>query len=170
MASVKWEALGHGVTRSKRRVMQWLRTAAENGHADACSQLASSMYEDTPYARVVGHVEEATRVATPIGVMEGHDIPPDVMAGVVHWFSKGGYHAVDELGVCRREALEGSKFCFNEGCEVLGQLKEFKVCPQCKTARYCSAACQKGDWNAGGHKDKCGTTAAHGKYSEYDLY
>jgi hypothetical protein len=42
-------------------------------------------------------------------------------------------------------------------CEVVGHLKEFKVCPRCKTARYCGDACQKQDWNAGGHKDKCGT-------------
>jgi len=48
--------------------------------------------------------------------------------------------------------------CSNcEGCEVVGQLKDFKFCPQCKAARYCGAACQKQDWTTGGHKDKCGT-------------
>jgi hypothetical protein len=57
----------------------------------------------------------------------------------------------------RRKALEGEKHCHNDGCEVVGHLKEFKVCPQCKTARYCSDACQKQDWNAGGHKELCGT-------------
>jgi hypothetical protein len=32
----------------------------------------------------------------------------------------------------------------------VGHLKDFKVCPQCKTARYCGAACQKEDWTAVG--------------------
>jgi hypothetical protein len=57
----------------------------------------------------------------------------------------------------RRASLEGAKFCQNETCEVVGLLKEFKVCPQCKTARYCGDACQKQDWIAGGHKEMCGT-------------
>ena len=47
------------------------------------------------------------------------------------------------------------------GCEVVGHLKDFKVCPQCKTARYCGDACQKQDWTTGGHKKTCGTYAAH---------
>jgi hypothetical protein len=39
----------------------------------------------------------------------------------------------------------------------MGHWKEFKVCPQCKTARYCGDECQKQDWTAGGHKATCGT-------------
>jgi len=42
------------------------------------------------------------------------------------------------LDVFRRVAQEGHTYCVNEECEVVGQLKEFKVCPQCKTARYCA--------------------------------
>jgi len=119
------------------------------------------MYGDQPYAREVGHVEEAAGVATSVGVMEGHNIPPDVMTGVLHWVRKGcatGQH--DPLALLdgiRSMALEGAKYCRNEGCEVVGHLKEFKVCPQCKTARYCGDACQKQDWTSGGHKEKCGT-------------
>jgi hypothetical protein len=45
---------------------------------------------------------------------------------------------LEVLNVLRRTALEGRSYCFNEGCEVVGQLKQFKVCPQCKTARYCA--------------------------------
>jgi len=119
------------------------------------------MYMGLPYAREAGHVGDAARVAMPVGVMEGHDVPPDVLTGVVHWLRKGGHNAVNELGVCRREALEGGKFCFNEGCEVVAQLKDFKVCPQCKTARYCGAACQKQDWTTGGHRETCGTATLH---------
>jgi len=63
-------------------------------------------------------------------------------------------HALDRLRV---EALEGRKYCHNDGCDVVGQLKDFKVCPQCKTARYCGDACQKQDWTTGGHKATCGT-------------
>jgi hypothetical protein len=64
--------------------MQWSRKAAENGHANTCSRLAARMYVDRPYAREVGHVGEAAGVATSVGVMEGHDVPPDAMIGVLH--------------------------------------------------------------------------------------
>ena len=60
----------------------------------------------------------------------------------------------------RRIALEGSRYCFNAGCQVLGHLKDFKVCPQCKGARYCGDACQKQDWTVGRHKETCGTFGA----------
>ena len=136
--------------------MQWLRKAAENGHAHACSRLAAHMYADRPYAREVGHVGEAAGVATSAGVMEGHDVSPDVLTDVLHWLRKGGHNTVDKLDKFRRAELEGAMFCVNAGCEVVGQLKDFKVCPQCKTARYCGDACQKQDWTAGGHKDYCG--------------
>jgi hypothetical protein len=115
------------------------------------------MYADNPYAREVGHVEEATRVATSAEVMEGHDVPPDVLIGVVHWLRRGGFPVDTQLIRFRSVALEGAMYCHNEGCEVVGHLKDFKVCPQCKTARYCGDVCQKHDWNAGGHKTTCGT-------------
>ena len=135
-----------------------MRKAAENGHAIACSDLADRMYGDEPYAREVGRVGEAAGVATSAGVMGDHDVPPDVLIGVLHWLRKGGHNLVDELDhMLHTYALEGLMYCNNDGCEVVGLLKEFKVCPQCKTARYCGDACQKQDWNAGGHKEKCGT-------------
>jgi len=157
VASYICQALGRGVTRSKRRAMQWRRKAAENGHAEACLLLATCMYGDRPYAREVGHVEEAAGSATSAGITEGHDVPPDVMSGVVHWLRKGGHDPVVRLDVFRRMELEDAAYCRNDGCEVVGHLKEFKVCPLCKTVRYCGDACQKQDWNAGGHKEKCGT-------------
>jgi len=161
VASNVCPALSRGVTRSKRRAQQWMRSAAENGRADACFHLAAHMYGDQPYAREVGHVGEAAGVATSAGVMEGHDIPPDVLTGVLHWLRKGcidGQHnPLDLLNGFRMQSLEGNAYCLNDGCEVVGQLKDFKVCPQCKTARYCGDACQKQDWTAGGHKEKCGT-------------
>ena len=159
MASIVCQALGRGVTSSKRRALQWMRTAAENGHADACLRLAGRMYVDQPYAREVGNVGEAARVAAPAEVMEGHDVPPDVMSGVLHWLRKGGYDTVVNLQAFREMELEGVRYCFNEGCEVRGHWKDFKVCPQCKTARYCGDACQKRDWTTGGHKATCGTHA-----------
>ena len=143
--------------------MQWLRKAAEHGLAGACLLLACRMYGDRPYAREVGNVGEAAGVAMPAGVMEVHDIPPDVLTGVVHWLRKGGHDVSVQLDEFRVEALEGDKHCNNDGCEVVGLLKDFKVCPQCKTYRYCGATCQKEDWNAGGHKETCGTTEARTK-------
>jgi len=160
VANIICQALGRGVTRSKRRAMHWTRKAAENGDTDSCGHIAARMYGDLPYAREVGHVEEAAGVATSAGVMEGHDVPPDVLTSVIHWLRKGGYDTFDGLDQFRREALEGDNYCVNDGCQVKGLLKDFKVCPQCKTARYCGDACQKQDWTTGGHKDTCGTRAA----------
>jgi TPR repeat protein len=149
--------VGRGVTRSKGLAMRWSRKAAENGDAKACLRLAQRVYEDAPYAREIGHVGEADGVAPSAGVMEGHDVPPDVMTDVVHWLRKGGHpDPTGPLDAFRRLALEGAKYCRNEGCEVVGHRKDFKVCPQCKTARYCGDACQKQDWTTGGHKEKCG--------------
>ena len=133
-----------------------MRKAAENGNTRVCLHLASCMYADRPYAREVGHVGEAAGVATSAGVMDGHDVPPDVLTSVVHWLRQGEHNPIDMLNGFRRTALEGAKFCSNDGCEVVGLLKDFKVCPQCKTVRYCGAACQKQDWTTGGHKEKCG--------------
>jgi hypothetical protein len=120
-----------------------MRKAAENGRNESCCKLAVRMYRDEPYAREVGHVGEATGVATSAGVMEGHDVPPAVLIGVLHWLRKGGY-PINMLDTFRSLALEGANFCHNEGCEVVGQLKDFKVCPQCKTARYCGNASETG--------------------------
>jgi len=152
-------SLGRGVTRSKRRAQEWLRKAAENGKVKACAKLALRMYMDLPYARQVGHVGEAAGVAMSAGVAEGHYVPPDVLADIGHWLRKGGHNLVEHLNSFRIGLSEGGMFCQNQSCEVVGQLKEFKVCPQCKTARYCSDVCQKQDWTSGGHKAKCGTSA-----------
>jgi hypothetical protein len=137
-----------------------MRKAAENGQANAGWKLAAGMYGDEPYAREVGHVGEAAGVATSAGTTEGHNVPPDVLTGVLHWLHKAEHNPIAELNAFRRGALKGGTYCWNEGCEVVGQLKEFKVCPQCKTARYCGAACQKQAWTTGGHKEKCGKFAA----------
>jgi TPR repeat protein len=155
-----------GVTRSKRRAMRWRRKAADAGDKDACLDLALCMYADSPYAREIGHLGEADGVATSAEVMEGHDVPPDVLAVVVHWLRKGTKQqdiqkgTDDALCEFRIRAREGVKYCYNDGCEAVGHLKDFKVCPQCKTARYCGAECQKHDWTTGGHKATCGTSAS----------
>jgi hypothetical protein len=114
------------------------------------------MYADAPNAREAGHVGKAAGVAMSAGITEGHDVPPDVMTSVLHWLQKGGYNTLDTLDIYRRGTVEGGRFCNNDGCEVVGQYKDFKLCPQCKTARYCGDACQKQDWTTGGHKESCG--------------
>jgi len=168
------QALGRGVTRSKRRAQEWRRKAAENGPAEECLRLAAHMYGDLPYAREVGHVGEAAGVATSAGIMEGQDVPPDVMIGVLHWLRKGcataQHDPLEVLDRIRSMALEGGRHCHNDGCEVVGLLKNFKVCPQCKTARYCGDACQKQDWTTGGHKEMCGTLAyePHSRFAASD--
>jgi len=64
------------------------------------------------------------------------------------------------INALRHMIVQGGPFCRNNGCEVVGRLEDFTVCPQCKTARYCGAACQKQDWTTGGHKEKCGKIVA----------
>jgi TPR repeat protein len=78
-----------GVTRSKGLSMRWMRKAAENGDANACSCLAEWMYHDDPYAREIGHVSEAAGVAASAGGVEGH----------VHWYRKGGHDPVFDMQV-----------------------------------------------------------------------
>ena len=149
-------ALGHGVTRSKRRAMQHLRKAAEGGYAAACSKLARALYGNFPHAREIGLVAEAPYVvATPGGGMEGHDVPQDVLNSVVHWLRRGLHDPFAALYVLRKNALEGAAYCRNEGCELVGQFQDFKRCPLCKTARYCGDACQKEDWTTGEHRASC---------------
>ena len=89
--------------------------------------------------------------------MKLHDVAPEVLIDVLHWLRKGRHNPDECLDWLRRIARVGSKYCHNDGCEVVGHLKEFKVCPQCKTARYCGDVCQRQDWTTGGHKAKCCT-------------
>jgi TPR repeat protein len=84
-ASISCQALGRGVTRSKRKAMQWLRKAAESGHTHSCSRLATRMYGDHPYAREVGHVgevEETTGDTSSVWVMCVVMIVTGLVAGV----------------------------------------------------------------------------------------
>jgi len=90
VASNICQALGRGVTRSKRQAMTWLRKATELGHVKACMRLTNGMYGDEPYAREVGRVGDPSVVATLSGGMEGHDVPPDVLTNVVHWLQSVG--------------------------------------------------------------------------------
>jgi len=179
MAGIICQALGCGVRRSKRQAMRWRRRAVEGGDSNACLTLASGMYGDHPYAREVGQAVDAAGVAAELAdegaaeVLYRHDVPADILIGVVQWLLKGGaagiyegddgrvYDPAQALAGLRNTALEGGNFCLNEACEFEGQLKDFKVCPQCKTARYCGEACQTHDWTSGGHKETCG--AFHSK-------
>ena len=102
-----------------------MRKAAENGHNDGCLTLAARMYLDQPYAREIGHVGEAAVVAALAGVTEGHDFPPDVLTSVVYWLRNGGHDPVHNLDMFRSAVLEGDTYCRNDGCEVVGHLKDF---------------------------------------------
>jgi len=116
VASFISKTLGRGVTRSKRRAMEWCRKAAENGHADACVRLATCLYLGQPYAREVGHVREADAAVTSDGVMEGHDVPRDAFISVVHWLLKGctaGERITNPLDDLEGGGLHSSTFRFN---------------------------------------------------------
>jgi hypothetical protein len=146
---------------------RWTRKAAENGHIDACFNLAAFMYADEPYAREVGFVVEAAGVALSARVMERHDVPAEVLTGVTHWLQKGGFDPEMALDGLRRSTLEGGKYCRNDGCEVVGQRKDFKVCPQCKTARYCATRVR----NRTGRRVGTKRHVAHSKFTiDVQLY
>jgi TPR repeat protein len=49
VASIICQAIWRGVTRSKRMARQWMRTAADTGHAGACMQIARACYEAGAY-------------------------------------------------------------------------------------------------------------------------
>jgi hypothetical protein len=135
-------------------------------------RIAMYMYADRPTARKAGCVSEidaatgagaGVAASASAGDTNGHNRSPDVFTGVVHWLRKA--FALDpqqrsvpsNLEEFRIKALKGNDYCCNDGCEVVGQLQDFKRCPQCKVALYCGDACQKEDWTTGGHKAMCGT-------------
>ncbi|KAJ7648211.1 hypothetical protein DFH06DRAFT_573840 [Mycena polygramma] len=45
--------------------------------------------------------------------------------------------------------------CDNLGCGDIRPKREFKSCGQCHRAFYCSAECQKIDWQEGAHRERC---------------
>ncbi|KAI1436765.1 SET domain-containing protein [Xylaria sp. CBS 124048] len=45
--------------------------------------------------------------------------------------------------------------CLAPGAPVTGELPPVRACGGCRTVAYCSPACQKLDWNSGGHKAEC---------------
>mmetsp|Transcript_36716 Transcript_36716/g.90665 ORF Transcript_36716/g.90665 Transcript_36716/m.90665 type:complete len:164 (-) Transcript_36716:49-540(-) len=156
--------VGRGVTRSKRQSLIWTRKAADAGLPRACMNLAIGMYQDQPHAREAGDAgfEMSAWDSTAGDIMlMGHDVPPDVLADVVHWIHASGHDPVAYLQQFLRQAVLGAKLCSNDGCEVVGHPKDFKLCAKCKTARYCGAACQKLDWTTG-HREKCGVFKAKG--------
>ena len=116
------------------------------------------MYGDQPYAREVGHVGEADGVATSAEVIEGHDVPPDVLTGVVHWLRKVGHNPV----------LKPTSFAEKRwrGVTIATTAQGARLWANCRTSRFARCArppgtagdaCQKHDWNAGGRKTTCGT-------------
>jgi len=63
-------------------------------------------------------------------------------------------------GVGKAKVREGVAGCWWAQCERRGKSDEeivpmFSRCSRCKTARYCSADCQKADWAM--HKSECKT-------------
>jgi len=52
------------------------------------------------------------------------------------------------------------QFLSKDACAACGQTNEkFKVCKNCRLARYCNAECQKADWG-NGHKERCNEIGA----------
>ena len=150
--------LGQGVPRSKRKGQLWTRKAAELGATYSAEQCAIALYLNLPYAREDLLVASAPAVSDQI-IEENPMVPASILPSVVYWLSVSRDLTTDGLNVNLRRlqklAVEGGKFCFNEGCDAKGLLNSFRVCSKCKVCRYCSKKCQEEDW-AAGHKTTCG--------------
>ena len=59
-----------------------------------------------------------------------------------------------------RKAAFAAHRCGAQGCPSIGGGGALKKCNACKSAAYCSAACQNVDWKSGGHAQVCAALAA----------
>ncbi|PRW20495.1 histone-lysine N-methyltransferase SET domain containing [Chlorella sorokiniana] len=67
--------------------------------------------------------------------------------------------AADALALAR--AVAAAPGCNNLACpDWTGEVDRLKLCEACRTARYCSARCQREAWRAGGHRQCCSALAA----------
>ena len=73
--------------------------------------------------------------------------------------------AADALALAR--ALAAGPGCNNLACpDWTGEVARLKLCEACRTARYCSARCQREAWRAGGHRQCCAALAAERQRGE----
>ena len=67
--------------------------------------------------------------------------------------------AADAVALAR--AVAAAPGCHNLACpDWTGEAERLKTCEACRTARYCSARCQRQAWREGGHKQCCAALAA----------
>ncbi|PRW20463.1 histone-lysine N-methyltransferase SET domain containing [Chlorella sorokiniana] len=67
--------------------------------------------------------------------------------------------AADALALAR--AVAAAPGCNNLACpDWTGEADRLELCEACRTARYCSARCQREAWRAGGHRQCCAALAA----------
>ena len=64
-----------------------------------------------------------------------------------------GEAATGEHAATSRLCLLGA--CHNDDCGRLLPRAELKRCSACKKMSYCSVACQRAHWTAGGHRQRC---------------
>jgi hypothetical protein len=60
-------------------------------------------------------------------VVKSHDVPRDVLTGVVYLLRRGEHNQAQMLDLFKHRALNGGEYCQNDGCKVVGQMKDFKV-------------------------------------------
>jgi TPR repeat protein len=167
---------GGYITRDRFKSLEFSRKAADAGVYKACCHLAFGMYLGSKYFRTIGLIDlpspggsswvfiklfEVASALAELYIKDGHDIPKDVMTSILLWLHRGEVKndsVSQTLNAFKEASTVGSEFCYNDNCTVKGLLKQFKVCPNCRTAHYCSRACQKDDWVE--HKKVCGTFAA----------
>jgi len=63
----------------------------------------------------------------PYDVVSGQMASYDVVSTIHRSLVMGQRSPADELELFRRLSLDGAKYCYNSGCEVVGHRKDFKV-------------------------------------------
>lgn len=67
--------------------------------------------------------------------------------------------AADAVALAR--AVAAAPGCHNLACpNWTGEAERLKTCEACRTARYCSARCQRQAWRQGGHRPCCAALEA----------
>eukprot|EP00887_Chlorella_sp_A99_P006941 scaffold2.g6941.t1 len=86
--------------------------------------------------------------------------PCQILAPVLAWSDGSG----DSVALQRARALALRRSCANLACTSLAGRSEAeckgRLCGGCRAVRFCSEACSKEAWRAGGHKAACALLAA----------
>jgi len=142
--------VGQGVPQNFKEALRWYTKAAEQGNADAQSNLGLL------YANGEGGIKQDLTRALKLfrlAAAQGHEPAKAAMPQVEAMLKAS-------LGVtppAKQRAALAPDACAN--CGILSESVGVKLnsCSRCKAVKYCGKACQLKHWKEGGHKKICPT-------------